>query len=187
MLEYIFNLLFNDLSLGWCTKWEKDCQIMRVCCQKPSPYPQGISLFSLFESYYLVDKVRVLCIAKCLLCGCHRLLSVLKRCVTRTFDPGRWSSSMLSLRLTTTCFSIARIICKAFYYQMHKNIYIFGSFLNFLTNNTCVFFFPLILRAYFAMSLLNVVTELLVNSKLEAPTILGCQTLTRFIYSQVKS
>ncbi|XP_048637622.1 protein SEMI-ROLLED LEAF 2-like [Brassica napus] len=39
--------------------------------------------------------------------------------------------------------------------------------------------------AYFAMSLLNVVTELLVNSKQDTPTILGCQTLTRFIYSQV--
>ncbi|CAN7025144.1 unnamed protein product [Brassica rapa subsp. trilocularis] len=39
--------------------------------------------------------------------------------------------------------------------------------------------------AYFAMSLLNVVTELLVNSKQNAPTILGCHTLTRFIYSQV--
>ncbi|CAN7080354.1 unnamed protein product [Brassica oleracea var. botrytis] len=39
--------------------------------------------------------------------------------------------------------------------------------------------------AYFAMSLLNVVTELLVNSKQDAPTILGCQTLTRFIYTQV--
>nr|VDC68092.1 unnamed protein product [Brassica rapa] len=39
--------------------------------------------------------------------------------------------------------------------------------------------------SYFAMSLLNVVTELLVNSKQDTPTILGCQTLTRFIYSQV--
>ncbi|XP_010493942.1 PREDICTED: protein EFR3 homolog B-like isoform X2 [Camelina sativa] len=39
--------------------------------------------------------------------------------------------------------------------------------------------------AYFATSLLNVVTELLENSKLDTPTILGCQTLTRFIYSQV--
>jgi hypothetical protein len=40
--------------------------------------------------------------------------------------------------------------------------------------------------AYFATSLLNVVTELLDNSKQDTPTILGCQTLTRFIYSQVK-
>ncbi|AED93613.1 putative protein EFR3 [Arabidopsis thaliana] len=39
--------------------------------------------------------------------------------------------------------------------------------------------------AYFATSLLNVVTELLDNSKQDTPTILGCQTLTRFIYSQV--
>ncbi|KAF3563670.1 hypothetical protein DY000_02011262 [Brassica cretica] len=39
--------------------------------------------------------------------------------------------------------------------------------------------------AYFATSLLNVVTELLENSKEDTPTILGCQTLTRFIYSQV--
>ncbi|KAG2278586.1 hypothetical protein Bca52824_061141 [Brassica carinata] len=39
--------------------------------------------------------------------------------------------------------------------------------------------------AYFATSLLNVVTELLENSKQDTSTILGCQTLTRFIYSQV--
>ncbi|XP_013660832.2 protein SEMI-ROLLED LEAF 2-like [Brassica napus] len=39
--------------------------------------------------------------------------------------------------------------------------------------------------AYFATSLLNVVTELLENSKEDTPTILGCQTLTRFIYNQV--
>ncbi|KAJ0253150.1 hypothetical protein HA466_0122270 [Hirschfeldia incana] len=39
--------------------------------------------------------------------------------------------------------------------------------------------------AYFATNLLNVVTELLENSKQDTPTILGCQTLTRFIYSQV--
>nr|XP_023894081.1 uncharacterized protein LOC112006003 [Quercus suber] len=38
--------------------------------------------------------------------------------------------------------------------------------------------------AYFAVSLLNVVTELLDNSKQDAMRILGCQTLTRFIYSQ---
>ncbi|VVA96583.1 unnamed protein product [Arabis nemorensis] len=39
--------------------------------------------------------------------------------------------------------------------------------------------------AYFASSLLSVVTELLDNSKQDATTNLGCQTLTRFIYSQV--
>ncbi|KAL1212768.1 Protein SEMI-ROLLED LEAF 2 [Cardamine amara subsp. amara] len=39
--------------------------------------------------------------------------------------------------------------------------------------------------AYFATSLLNVVTEVLENSNQDTPTILGCQTLTRFIYSQV--
>lgn len=38
--------------------------------------------------------------------------------------------------------------------------------------------------AYFAVSLLNVVTELLDNSKHDPVQILGCQTLTRFIYSQ---
>lgn len=38
--------------------------------------------------------------------------------------------------------------------------------------------------AYFAVSLLNVVNELLDNSKQDAMRILGCQTLTRFIYSQ---
>lgn len=38
--------------------------------------------------------------------------------------------------------------------------------------------------AYFAVSLLNVVTELLDNSKQDAMKIIGCQTLTRFIYSQ---
>lgn len=40
-------------------------------------------------------------------------------------------------------------------------------------------------RAYFAVNLLNVVTELLDNSKHDALRILGCQTLARFIYSQV--
>lgn len=40
-------------------------------------------------------------------------------------------------------------------------------------------------RAYFAVSLLNVATELLDNSKQETVQILGCQTLSRFIYSQV--
>ncbi|KAK6911653.1 hypothetical protein RJ641_023746 [Dillenia turbinata] len=39
--------------------------------------------------------------------------------------------------------------------------------------------------ACFAVSLLNVATELLENSKQDATRILGCQTLTRFIYSQV--
>ncbi|KAB1202104.1 hypothetical protein CJ030_MR8G004271 [Morella rubra] len=39
--------------------------------------------------------------------------------------------------------------------------------------------------AYFAVSLLNVVTELLDNSKQDAMKIIGCQTLTRFIYSQL--
>ncbi|XWS64447.1 hypothetical protein CRYUN_Cryun05aG0004500 [Craigia yunnanensis] len=38
--------------------------------------------------------------------------------------------------------------------------------------------------AYFAVNLLNVVSELLDNSKQDAMQILGCQTLTRFIYSQ---
>ncbi|XP_062144485.1 protein SEMI-ROLLED LEAF 2 isoform X2 [Alnus glutinosa] len=38
--------------------------------------------------------------------------------------------------------------------------------------------------AYFAISLLNVVTGLLDNSKQDAVQIIGCQTLTRFIYSQ---
>lgn len=38
--------------------------------------------------------------------------------------------------------------------------------------------------AYFAVSLLNVATELLDNSKQETVQILGCQTLSRFIYSQ---
>ncbi|PPD92913.1 hypothetical protein GOBAR_DD10146 [Gossypium barbadense] len=38
--------------------------------------------------------------------------------------------------------------------------------------------------AYFAVNLLNVVSELLDNSKQEATQILGCQTLTKFIYSQ---
>ncbi|GKU91130.1 hypothetical protein SLEP1_g5046 [Rubroshorea leprosula] len=38
---------------------------------------------------------------------------------------------------------------------------------------------------YFSGSLLNVVSELLDNSKQESVQILGCQTLTRFIYSQV--
>uniref|UniRef100_A0A803PW87 Uncharacterized protein n=1 Tax=Cannabis sativa TaxID=3483 RepID=A0A803PW87_CANSA len=38
--------------------------------------------------------------------------------------------------------------------------------------------------AYFAVSLLNVVTELLDNSKQDAVQMLGCQTLTRFIYAQ---
>jgi hypothetical protein len=42
-------------------------------------------------------------------------------------------------------------------------------------------------RAYFAVSLLNVVTGLLDNSKQDAVQIIGCQTLTRFIYSQVSS
>ncbi|KAF5952160.1 hypothetical protein HYC85_010104 [Camellia sinensis] len=39
--------------------------------------------------------------------------------------------------------------------------------------------------AYFAVSLLNVVNELLDNSKKDAVQLIGCQTLTRFIYSQV--
>ncbi|EEF49964.1 conserved hypothetical protein [Ricinus communis] len=38
--------------------------------------------------------------------------------------------------------------------------------------------------AYFAVSLLNVVSELLDKPKQDALLILGCQTLTRFIYSQ---
>ncbi|XVE63126.1 hypothetical protein DITRI_Ditri06bG0174900 [Diplodiscus trichospermus] len=38
--------------------------------------------------------------------------------------------------------------------------------------------------ACFAVNLLNVVSELLDNSKKDAISILGCQTLTRFIYSQ---
>ncbi|PIA51489.1 hypothetical protein AQUCO_01100374v1 [Aquilegia coerulea] len=37
---------------------------------------------------------------------------------------------------------------------------------------------------YFAISLLNVVGELLDNTKQESMQILGCQTLTRFVYSQ---
>ncbi|KAL5853875.1 hypothetical protein ACOSQ3_008993 [Xanthoceras sorbifolium] len=40
---------------------------------------------------------------------------------------------------------------------------------------------------YFAVSLLTVVTELLENCKQDALKILGCQTLTSFIYSQVSS
>ncbi|KAK8620729.1 hypothetical protein V6N13_067195 [Hibiscus sabdariffa] len=39
--------------------------------------------------------------------------------------------------------------------------------------------------AYFAVNLLNVVSELLDNSKQDAMQILGCQTLTIFIYNQV--
>ncbi|XP_010546763.1 PREDICTED: uncharacterized protein LOC104818746 [Tarenaya hassleriana] len=39
--------------------------------------------------------------------------------------------------------------------------------------------------AYFATSVLSVVTELLDNSKQDSTKMLGCQTLTRFIYSQV--
>ncbi|WCJ43055.1 Protein SEMI-ROLLED LEAF 2 [Euphorbia peplus] len=39
-------------------------------------------------------------------------------------------------------------------------------------------------KAYFAISLLNVVTELLDKPKQDALIILGCQTLTGFIYSQ---
>ncbi|CAB4304526.1 unnamed protein product [Prunus armeniaca] len=42
----------------------------------------------------------------------------------------------------------------------------------------------LLFRAYFAVSLLCVVTELLDNPKQDPLRILGCQTLTRFIYSQ---
>lgn len=38
--------------------------------------------------------------------------------------------------------------------------------------------------AYFAVSLLNVIIELLGNTQQDAICILGCQTLTRFIYSQ---
>ncbi|GAV92254.1 hypothetical protein CFOL_v3_35635 [Cephalotus follicularis] len=38
--------------------------------------------------------------------------------------------------------------------------------------------------AYFAVSLLNVATEMLDNSKHDAVKILGCQTLTKFVYSQ---
>ncbi|KAK9041749.1 hypothetical protein V6N11_016839, partial [Hibiscus sabdariffa] len=38
--------------------------------------------------------------------------------------------------------------------------------------------------AYFAINLLNVVSELLDNSKQDATRILGCETLTRFIYNQ---
>lgn len=39
--------------------------------------------------------------------------------------------------------------------------------------------------AYFAVNLLNVVVELLDNSKRDSVQIIGCQTFTRFIYSQV--
>lgn len=39
--------------------------------------------------------------------------------------------------------------------------------------------------AYFAVNLLHVAIELLDNSKRDAIQIIGCQTLTRFIYSQV--
>jgi hypothetical protein len=39
-------------------------------------------------------------------------------------------------------------------------------------------------RAYFAVSLVNVLTDLL-ESKQENIHILGCQTLAKFIYSQV--
>ncbi|TQD69210.1 hypothetical protein C1H46_045257 [Malus baccata] len=38
--------------------------------------------------------------------------------------------------------------------------------------------------ACFAVSLVSVVTELLDNSKQDTVRILGCQTLTNFIYSQ---
>ncbi|KAF5739907.1 hypothetical protein HS088_TW12G01119 [Tripterygium wilfordii] len=38
--------------------------------------------------------------------------------------------------------------------------------------------------AYFAVSLLNMTSELLENSKQDSMRILGCQTLTKFIYSQ---
>ncbi|RVW97824.1 Protein EFR3-like B [Vitis vinifera] len=41
--------------------------------------------------------------------------------------------------------------------------------------------------AYFAVSLLNVVSELLDKPKKDAMRILGCQTLTRFIYCQADS
>lgn len=39
--------------------------------------------------------------------------------------------------------------------------------------------------AYFAVSLLGTVSELLDNPKHDKLQIVGCQTLTRFIYSQV--
>ena len=45
--------------------------------------------------------------------------------------------------------------------------------------------FPVLHRAYFAVNVLDVVTELLENSKHDAVQIIGCQTLTGFIYSQV--
>ncbi|KAM5552939.1 hypothetical protein ABKV19_025266 [Rosa sericea] len=41
--------------------------------------------------------------------------------------------------------------------------------------------------AYFALNVLNVVTELLDSSKRDALCIIGCQTLMRFIYLQTFS
>lgn len=48
-----------------------------------------------------------------------------------------------------------------------------------------MYLFSYVCRAYFAVSLLNVVSELLDKPKKDAMRILGCQTLTRFIYCQV--
>lgn len=39
--------------------------------------------------------------------------------------------------------------------------------------------------AYFAVSLMGTISELLDNAKHDKLQIVGCQTLTRFIYSQV--
>ena len=57
-----------------------------------------------------------------------------------------------------------------------------------LVLNLCILFFTVYLswyRAYFAIGLLNVIIELLDNKQRDSVQILGCQTLAKFIYSQV--
>ena len=49
--------------------------------------------------------------------------------------------------------------------------------LNYLTSSSC--------RVYFAVNLLNVVFELLDDSKQDTVLVIGCDTLTTFIYGQV--
>lgn len=49
----------------------------------------------------------------------------------------------------------------------------------------CEAFWFLTTRAYFALSLLNVISELLEEGKQDNLHILGCQTLTKFVYNQV--